>query len=66
MNRCVPITVGQTVYAYNWPEDVTFKVLRELPPRHGGFPFYEVEAENGDRYSMPRMHLSTKFIQRWR
>jgi len=64
--RTIPITVGQKVFSYNWPEDVEFKVIRELPAAHGGFPYYEVEAENGDRYAMPRIHLSTKLIMRWR
>jgi len=38
--RTIPITVGQKVFSYNWPEDVEFKVIRELPAAHGGFPYY--------------------------
>lgn len=56
MRRLTEFKHGDTVHAYGWPEDITFKIVDSYAIDY--WPYFTLRADNGDLYQIPKLHVS--------
>ena len=51
---------GQYVYVWGFSQEFSFRVLSQSQLGPAGFPHYIVSSHEGDLWTVPQLHLSTK------
>jgi len=50
--------VGTLVYCWGFPGELSFRIVDRLQLGPANFPHYLIESIEGDKWTVPQMHLS--------
>jgi len=58
--------IGQYVHVWGFSQDLSFRIIGGELLGEYRWPHYHLEAPDGDKWTVPQMHLSSKSLERAR